>query len=138
MQKPGPALGLGELSRCRAGEQETSQEASDLPPRGPRSHLRGVDLNQKAVGGHRRLGNATCSGLCHQVRDGIALRRCREEGRDVRGACTGLGHWYRGEGKGGIILHTSFLVWTTREQLYGKRRSSAFPESRTALFFKHK
>lgn len=32
--------------------------------------LRGMDFIQKTVGGHGRLGNATCSGLCHQVRDG--------------------------------------------------------------------
>lgn len=76
-------------------------------PGGLGATLMGMDLSEKTVGDHGRLGNATC----HQVRDSSALSRYREE-RDVRGACTGLGHWYRGEGKWGIILHTSFLVWT--------------------------
>lgn len=87
-------------------------------PGGLGATLRGIDFNQKTVGGHGRLGNSACSGLCHQVRDGGALSRCREEGRDVRGACTGLCHWYREEGKWGIILHTGFLVWTTRERVF--------------------
>lgn len=53
-------------------------------PGGLGATLKGMDFSQKVVERHGRVGNATCSGLCHQVRDGGALSRCREEQRDVR------------------------------------------------------
>lgn len=42
-------------------------------PGGLGATLRGMDFNKKTVGGHGRLGNATCSGLCHQVRGAVPL-----------------------------------------------------------------
>lgn len=52
----------------------------------PASQGPGSYFSQKTVGGHERVGNATCSGPCRQVRNcGGVISRCREEERDVRG-----------------------------------------------------